>query len=84
MGESCFEKTYLYTICNKKADYSADDIGNRDVDYEANIGFTARAAESEIPYEAYPSAVALAAYNSIFADSEYLEKQDGSVAGRHG
>ena len=75
MGEGCFEKTYLYTICNKKADYSADDIGNRDVDYETNIGFTARAAESEIPYEAYPSAVALAAYNSIFADSEYLENR---------
>lgn len=71
MGEKYFDKTYLYTVCNKVKDESgASDITERE--YEAGLGFTASPYGTEIPYEAYPSAVALAGYNMLFTGAELI------------
>lgn len=63
LGEKYFSKTWLYTITKK--------LGMT-VGYEAGIGHTVACYQNEIPYEAYPAAVSLAAYNSIMGGSTYV------------
>ncbi len=69
LGEKYFSKTWLYTITKK--------LGMT-VGYEMGIGHTVACYQNEIPYEAYPAAVSLAAYNSIMGGSTYIS---GTVNG---
>lgn len=78
MGGEYFDKTYLYTLCDK-SDAGVD--ADRAAQYEAGLGFTAKACGDEIPYEAYPSAVALAGYNrlmngAMFSESRIIKKNN--------
>jgi hypothetical protein len=63
LSEKYFDKSWLYTATKK--------VG-MNVAYEAGIGHTASSYETEIAYEALPSAVSFAAFNKIMGDSTLI------------